>query len=118
MASLQIEIFLLLLTGYIMGKKGMLNKSTRDQLTDMVVYIILPCSILKSFQMELSKEILMATAQVLAAAFAVQALYWILNKVLLLQSRCMVPQAFYMHRFLYCPSAFLCGPMGCPCTHK
>lgn len=60
MASLQIEIFLLLLTGYIMGKRGMLNKNTREQLTDMVVYIILSCSILKSFQMELSGEILKA----------------------------------------------------------
>ncbi len=79
MVSLQIEIFLLLLAGYFLGKKGLLNTGTRDQLTDIVVYIILPCSILKSFEMDLSAEVLQSTFQVLAAALGIQLFYWFLN---------------------------------------
>lgn len=82
MLSLQCEVFLLLLTGYILDKKGMLTDSTRDQLTDIVIDIILPCSIVKSFEMELSAEVLLSTAQILLAAVGIQIFYWILNRFL------------------------------------
>ncbi len=57
MVSLQIEIFLLLMVGYSLGKIKMISVQTRSQLTDLVVCVILPCSILCSFQMNLSPEI-------------------------------------------------------------
>lgn len=82
MINLQIEIFLLLLVGYFLGKKKMLNGSTRDQLTDIVVYIVLPCSILKSFEMDLSADVLLSTFQILVAALGIQAFYWVLNQFL------------------------------------
>lgn len=82
MVSLQIELFLLLLVGYLLGKRGMLNVKTREQLTDIVVYIILPCSILKSFEMDLSAEVLQATFQIILAAFGIQLIYWLLNGLL------------------------------------
>lgn len=82
MANLQIEIFFLLLIGFFLGKKKMLNGVVRSQLTDIVLYIILPCSILKSFEMDLSAEILLSTLQILLAAFGIQILYWVLNQFL------------------------------------
>lgn len=82
MIDLQIELFLLLLVGYFLGKRGFLNENTRAQLTDIVVYIILPCSIIKSFEMDLSAEVLRSTFQVLLAALGIQILYWILNHIL------------------------------------
>lgn len=82
MMDLQIELFLLLLIGYVLGKKGLMNETTRTQLTDIVVYVILPCSILKSFEMDLSAEVLRSTFQILLAAFGIQLLYWILNHIL------------------------------------
>lgn len=82
MISLQVEIFLLLSVGYFLGKKGFLSRGTREQLTDIVVYIILPCSILKSFEMDLSRDVLQNTLHILLAAFGIQLLYWALNHVL------------------------------------
>lgn len=79
MVSLQIEIFLLLIVGYVLGKIRMISVQTRNQLTDIVVCVILPCSILCSFQMNLSPEILKATIYVLITAFCIQLFYMGLN---------------------------------------
>lgn len=82
MAELQTELFLLLIIGYILGKRGFLSPETRSQLTDLVVYVILPCSILSSFEMDLSGDVLRATFQVVLAAIGIQLLCWILNHFL------------------------------------
>ena len=44
--NLQIQIFLLLALGYILTKKGYFSKQTRTQLTNIVLMIVLPCSVL------------------------------------------------------------------------
>lgn len=82
MISLQIEIFLLMAVGYILAKKGYFNKETRIQLTNIVLMIILPCSIIKSFQIEMNADILKSTLMILIISFAIQMLYALLNKVL------------------------------------
>ena len=53
MLSLQIEIFLLMLMGYVLAKKGYFSKQTRTQLTNIVLMVILPCAIVKSFQVDI-----------------------------------------------------------------
>ena len=58
MAGLQIEIYLLMAIGWWMGKTGRLSKQTRSQLTDLVIMVILPCAIIRSFQMDLSEDVL------------------------------------------------------------
>lgn len=82
MIEMQLELFLLLAVGFFLGRKGMISSATRDQLTDIVIDIILPCSILSSFQMEMSADILVSSAQVLLAAFGMQLLYGLLNRFL------------------------------------
>lgn len=82
MISLQIETFLLMAVGYILAKKGYFNKETRIQLTNIVLMIILPCSIIKSFQIEMNADILKSTLMILIISFAIQMLYALLNKVL------------------------------------
>ena len=82
MISLQIEIFLLMAVGYILAKKGYFNKETRIQMTNIVLMIILPCSIIKSFQIEMNADILKSTLMILIISFAIQMLYALLNKVL------------------------------------
>ena len=82
MAGLQIEIFLLMAIGWWMGKTGRLSKQTRSQLTDLVIMVILPCAIIRSFQMDLSEDVLMSTLLILMISFIIQILYALCNMVL------------------------------------
>ena len=61
MINLQIQIFFMALVGFVLGRKKVLDARTRGHLTDLVLMIALPCSIIGSFQMELSAQILSAT---------------------------------------------------------
>lgn len=51
-------LFLLLLIGYIFGKKGLADGTGKNLLTDLVIYVTLPGSIIKSFQIEFNHQIL------------------------------------------------------------
>lgn len=82
MVTLQIQLFILLAVGYYAGKKGILNAEVRDKLTTLIVRIILPCSIIMSFQMDLTADMLKETMEVLLAAVAIQGGYLILNRFL------------------------------------
>lgn len=79
MISLQIEIFLLMAIGYILAKKGYFDKKTRTQLSNIVLMVILPCSIIKSFQIELTHDILVSTFIILVISFGIQLLYHLFN---------------------------------------
>ena len=82
MYKLQLQLFLLLAVGYYVGKKNILDVSARDKLTSLIIKIILPSSIILSFQMELTAEMLLETMEVLLVAVAIQVLYLILNSFL------------------------------------
>lgn len=80
MINLQIQIFLLLALGYFLGKKNMFSRSTRQQVTDLVMNIVLPASIIRSFQMELTTDVLLQTLTVLILSVIIQIFYVLLNK--------------------------------------
>lgn len=82
MYKLQLQLFILLAVGYYVGKKNILDASARDKLTSLIMKIILPSSIILSFQMELTAEMLLETMEVLLVAVAIQVLYLILNSFL------------------------------------
>ena len=81
MINFQIQIFLLALTGFVLGKRKVLDARTRGHLTDLILMAALPCSIIDSFQMTLSAQILMSTLSVLLISIAIQGLYWIWNRL-------------------------------------
>lgn len=82
MINLQIQIFLLLGLGYFLGRKKMITGGTRKQLTDLVMNVVLPAAIVRSFQLELTSEILVSTFVVLILSVLIQFGYILLNKVL------------------------------------
>lgn len=82
MLSLQIEIFLLMAIGYVLAKKGYFSKETRSQLTNIILMIVLPCSIIHSFEIDLSQELLTSTGFILIISCGIQILYALFNKVL------------------------------------
>ncbi len=56
MISLQIQIFVLLGIGFTLAKKGMFSKTTQNLMTNIVFLVILPATIIKSFQMDLDSS--------------------------------------------------------------
>ena len=83
--QLQLQIFLLVAIGYLLSKLGMLVLVTRKQLTDLVIYVILPCNIVESFQVDLTHDLLISAGIVLVLGFAAQGLYALLNLFLYLR---------------------------------
>lgn len=82
MISLQVQIFILIAIGYILAKKGYFGKETRTQLTNIILMVILPCSIVKSFEIDLDQNLINATLMILIISFIIQILYAVLNKFL------------------------------------
>lgn len=80
--NLQIEIFFLLAVGYFLSKKGYFSKSTRSQMINIVLSLVLPCSIIESFQIDINHELIVSTGVILVISVAIQGLYAILNMFL------------------------------------
>lgn len=80
--NLQLQIFLLLGVGYLLTKKGYFSKETRTQMTNIVLMIMLPCSIVMSFQIKLTNEIITSTCLVFLISICIQGFYALLNKIL------------------------------------
>lgn len=53
-----VVLFLLMAVGYILTKKGVIDKKGSDQMTTLLSYVVLPCAILYSFQMEFKSSML------------------------------------------------------------
>lgn len=82
MLNLQFMLFLLIGIGIFVQKKGILTPSSRKSLTDLFINVILPCNIISSFQVGLTKEILGKSLTVLIIAFITQFFYYALSKIL------------------------------------
>ncbi len=80
--NLQLEIFIIVASGFYFAKKGMVSKETRRQLTDIMIFWILPCTIVKSFSMEMTIDILKDTALILFISFIIQISYNVINRFL------------------------------------
>lgn len=80
--NLQIEIFILLIIGFVLAKKGYFSKETQTQLTNIVLMVVLPCSIVNSFQIDIDKNLLVSTTMILVVSFGIQLLYGLLNRFL------------------------------------
>ena len=64
MINLQIEIFLLIVVGLILSKTGLMSSSTRKQLTKIVLTIVLPCSIIQSFEIDVDHDLIVSCIMV------------------------------------------------------
>ena len=80
--QIQIEILILVAIGFIVAKKGIFGQETRRDMTNIVIYVILPCNIFHSFETALTTDMLRQCGIVFVISIGAQALYMILNKVL------------------------------------
>ena len=75
-------ILLIIAVGYAITKAGMFSAKARSDLTNIVIYIVLPCNIFMSFAMGVPREVLMQSGIVLLASFGMQCVNIIWNKIL------------------------------------
>ena len=75
-------LFSLMILGAFLKKKGIITDEGKRVIADLVIFVTLPCSIIESFEVELSMDILKSSAQALLVSCMVQVTCYILNMVL------------------------------------
>ena len=80
--NIQLTILLIIAVGYGITKAGIFAQKTRADLTDIVIYVVLPCNIFNSFQSGVTPDTMRQSVIVLLAAFGLQLLVYLLNKVI------------------------------------
>ena len=80
--ELELTIFILLLCGAFLKRKGIVGTQGEKNLTDLVIDLILPCNIVVSFTTELSDTALTECAQMLLISCAIQVLAVVYGKLI------------------------------------
>lgn len=80
--NMQIMLFLVMFMGVYFRKTGMIDGSSKNMISNMVINVTLPASILKSFQKEMTQEILMSCAEVMIISILMQIAAALLGLVL------------------------------------
>lgn len=70
--DLQIMMFVLMGIGMYLRKKNIVTAEGKKTLSSLIIHIILPCNIIHSFQIEMSRELLISGIQVLAVSLLLQ----------------------------------------------
>ena len=72
------KLFLLMGVGILLRKRGVIPEEGKKLLTDLIICLILPCSIVSSFLVELTVEKLRQTPVIFALSVGIQlASYWV-----------------------------------------
>lgn len=80
--SLQLRMFLVMLIGLFFRKKNVISAEGKKNLTDLVLYLILPCNIVKSFMIEFDGEVLKSFGLVLLVSVLIQVACAVMAKLL------------------------------------
>lgn len=83
--DLQIEIFILMIIGYILRKINIISKENRKSLTDLVIYIILPANIIYSFMIKMDETIIKSGFTILIVSIVIQLGCQVFGKYFLLK---------------------------------
>lgn len=70
--EMQGMLFLVMILGMCLRKNGMIDRGGKTLLTDLVIQVTLPASILKSFQMEFNRQILISCMVIMIVAVLIQ----------------------------------------------
>lgn len=79
---LQGMLFLMVLVGLVLKRRGVIDEAGKRCLTDLCVDVIIPCSIVKAFLMDLDPSVLRSSALLLAVGTGMQLICMVLNRFL------------------------------------
>ena len=77
-----IKLFIILMIGFIMVRLGLLKVSDSKSISVLLVYLVLPCMIINSFQIEYTPEVLKGLIFTVAAAVIAHIVFLILTAIL------------------------------------
>lgn len=80
--NLQLRMFIIMLIGLYLRRKNMITDNGKKLLTNLVINVILPCNIIKSFMIEFNMSILYSFAFVLIISICIQVVCMILGQFL------------------------------------
>ena len=80
--TLQGTLFLLTGVGIAVRRFKVLPESARDVLTDLVIYIALPCNLAYAFRVDVDQTLVRGMAAIFAGAWLIQGVSWILSRLL------------------------------------
>lgn len=80
--NLQLTMFSMMFLGLLFRRLGIIKEEGKKNITDLVIYLVLPCNIFKSFMVEFSKETLLSFGTILIISIVIQAGCVILGKIL------------------------------------
>lgn len=80
--NLMMMIFSMMLIGFILQKAGILTADGKKSLSNVIIYLILPCNIIKAFCIEISMDEIMSMSLVLVISVIIQLFYVVLTKTL------------------------------------
>ena len=80
--NLQLMMFSLIVVGLLLKKKGIVGAGGQKNMTDLVIDVILPCNIIKSFMVDFSIDIMKSFAGIFIISVLIQILCVFLGKVL------------------------------------
>lgn len=74
MMQLQLELFLLMLAGFLCRKTGIISQEAQGSLSDLLIYVILPCNILCGFTsgITVTRSLLTNSASALIISLVIQ----------------------------------------------
>lgn len=75
-------MFIIIAIGFLITKKGIFSVKARADVTDIVLYVVLPCNIFSSFSKDISPEVLRQCGIVLLVSTCMHIFYTLLSKVL------------------------------------
>lgn len=82
MVSLQMQLFLFMLVGFVLTRLHTISHEGRKSLSDILINFILPCNIICSFQIDMNAQVLSSCGVILIIACAAQGLYLLISRVL------------------------------------
>lgn len=77
MANVQATLFVYMAVGYVARKSGLISKQLRTGISDLLIYVLLPCMVFDSLNQDLSWQELKDGAVILAMAFFLSFLAWV-----------------------------------------
>lgn len=80
--EMQGMLFLVMMLGFVLKRRQVVQESGKALLTDLVIHVTLPASILKSFQMEFNRQILQSCLAIGIVAVLIQIGSYLLGMVL------------------------------------
>ena len=82
LCNMQATLFIMILAGVILKKKGIIDAAGERNLTDLCICLVIPCNIIKSCFIEFDSSIFSACFALFVSGVAMEAIGMVLNKFL------------------------------------